>query len=150
MSLEQSLRTWEGDMRKTFRLVPLVLMLCAASTACATGYAYGQGPYRDRGTVATTTAPTAKWSDGRTTTASATACAAASAMAAATVDTIRGVTTTGATRTTASVASMAITTSIAATSASASRQATRRDTGRTIADTGAGRTETEIGKLVNW
>src|SRR4030095_16307367 len=49
MSLEQSLRTWEGDMRKTFRLVPLVLMLCAASTACATGYAYGQGPYRDRG-----------------------------------------------------------------------------------------------------
>jgi hypothetical protein len=39
-------------MRKTFRLVPIMVLALSAvaSTACATGYAYGQrGTYRDRG-----------------------------------------------------------------------------------------------------
>jgi len=38
-------------MRKTFRIIPAAVLAISAmaSTACATGYAYGQPPYRDRG-----------------------------------------------------------------------------------------------------
>lgn len=36
---------------KKLHIIPAVLLALGAmaSTACATGYAYGQGPYRDRG-----------------------------------------------------------------------------------------------------
>lgn len=38
-------------MRKTLRLIPVAVFAISAmaSTACASGYSYGQGGYRDRG-----------------------------------------------------------------------------------------------------
>jgi predicted small secreted protein len=53
MSIELSRQQLEGDMRKTFRIIPMAVVALStiASTACATGYGYGRDPYRDRGPV---------------------------------------------------------------------------------------------------